>query len=304
MSRLVAVLVRGEFHWGFSIRFPLATMSESFPVPPPTTLVGALARGLAEVGILSNTEMYALQVSSRKKREVALYSTAVRVVNAVKVVTFRYTRPSDKEHSFHSMPVPYADPLRLLRTPYMREKYRSEKHKQEWFGFAKSGRVYAPSLNFEVLYIIDTNEFLRTCNKALSEKDLVKACYAMPCIGSKESIVAIHEVLYSENVRMTVYSNNTKERLKTQFYIPADAVCLNTIEGDHVIVDLPYPIRDWYMIGSKDTILTVNSALRKFVVPIRQGLFIEQTTISFVPQKGAKLYEATIGNITIKIVWK
>ncbi len=288
MSKLVALLLYGEFHWGFSVRFPLASMSESFPEPPPTTLVGALARGLAEAGLLSRTELYL----PGKSKELAVYSNAASIINSVKVATFCY------EISNKSMPVPYADPLRLLRTLFIKENNRARR--EMWFGFAKSGRTYAPATKFKLLYILDIDKLSEICGSKVSTRDLVRACFSIPCIGSKEGIVSIYRVECSSNVR--TYSSHA-ETVRTQFYVPIDAVSIDTVRGDYVIVSLPYPVLEWYQVRASNINVVVASSLRDFLVPCRQGVFIEPTYVEFYPSKESTVYKCVMDSEHVTIAW-
>jgi len=295
MSKLVALIVKGEFHWGFSVRLPLATMSECYPVPPPTTLIGALARGLAEVGVLNKTEVCTLQERSSKRGAQALYSTVARIVNAVKVASFRYEKPED------SAPTPYSDPLRLLRVIYMRKEHAGRM--ERWFGFAKSGRVYAPAVKFEILYILDLDTLSEKCEVPVTIHDLVKACFSVPYIGCKESIVTIQQVKYTESVRTLRISGEFASPINTNFYVPLNAVKENTIIGDYVLLDMPYPRVDWYQIRPRDVVAVVSKSVKRFVVPCRQHGFIEPASIRFIPESGAVIYECTVDKETRQIVW-
>ena len=136
MKRLeyIALKVEGEFHWGFSVRLAGASAAaRSYLVPPPTTLLGALARNLF------TTE--ALMIKGR------VTSSTINLLRAVKVATFKYLEGKE----FFSLPVPFIDIIRTSRIPYLRTTHRREK--ERWFGVSGFGRIYAPSSKFNVLYI-------------------------------------------------------------------------------------------------------------------------------------------------------
>ncbi len=284
--KLIALLVRGHFHWGFSIRYPgTSAAAESYIVPPPTTLVGALARGLAEVGILPRTEVYYNGNN--------IVSTSEILTPCIKVSTFRY------DNNSISLPLPYMDPVKLIRAPYQRES-----EDKSPIGFCGFGKVYSPSVSFEILYIIDI-ELLRSLARlvTLDINHVVLGAYSITMLGSKESLVSIDSVEVTDSVEV-IYKPPIKE-IELSFYCPAGIVEIEEFYRSYITIQpLPIPSKNWYTIYGKRT-HTIPIKTKVFLIPVRRGSFLEPVRVEAKVRCTEKtvLYECRFLDKTIHIPW-
>lgn len=237
-TEYIALRVEGEFHWGFSVRYsgPSAA-AQSYPVPPPTTLLGALARGLAN--------------SEAIWRNGSLWSSTIILLDYAKAVTFRYMKCSSH---IVALPAPYTDLIRLFRAPYIRKDHRRPEERDRWFGVAGFGKIYAPITAFEIVYIFDKGVL-----KSFPEEKLLHAALSITNLGSKESLVSI------QRAELGIAQETRSEYVITEFYFPY----LNTvsIKGRYKIVNLIELRPDCYKYVGVRRPLELN---RSFVVPITE----------------------------------
>jgi len=228
------IVIDGIHHWGFSIRNPLASAaSESYPVPPPTTIIGALGRvycnemGYAVKGGVSCTRDFIENEVSRDVRWVT-YS----LVDGGSML--------------------YADIVRELRITYRQSKYRDpqkEFEPQESFGVAAFGKSYAANARFRIFLVL-TN--------GANEDKWVKLGWQIVNLGSKESIVSVINVKVKDLVRELGTS------IKTAAYFPRD--CLSSdpsvLRGLAEVIELP--ISNQYNLTNKPKLVFKTKA---FIVP-------------------------------------
>ena len=211
------LIVDGEFHWGFSVRAPYTSAgSQSYPLPPPTTLVGALARAYAK--LLSKGEVTIINQD--------LYSTTIELLDYVVWASIKLYR--------NNYMMPYSDMIRLLRVQYVREPYRIEPTK--WFGVSAFGKVYG-NTKFRIVYIL-----LEDLIEKLGRDIIVRMGLGIVSLGSKESIVSISNVKLVDPVKVKLSS------FETPYYVPRTVVD----EFDEVtakVVSMPkYPPRKSYYL--------------------------------------------------------
>jgi CRISPR-associated protein Cas5a/b/c len=157
------LIVRGRLHWGFSVKYPLQSAAQ-FPllIPPPTTLVGALAYGCNE-GVETSEDRV---------------SAAARLLNNVRWAAFGF---DETLRGLRLSLLAVADMSRNIAAPYVR------KAEQALFAVQAMGRVYAAGMRIKIAYL----------GEGLSK--LVKCGWQITRIGSKESLfepsdVELHKV--------------------------------------------------------------------------------------------------------------
>ena len=159
MNILSVIRVYGEFFTGFSVIYPSQTSAPTpLPLPPPTTLVGALSASIARV---------------RKEPETtfengSLASRAVELLDVVKYATFGIK---------DGYAIPFQDLSRYLMAPY---QHRPHLH----FSALAFGRVSATSLKFSILYFVNTED----------PSALARMAWGILALGNKESLVSIEDV--------------------------------------------------------------------------------------------------------------
>jgi CRISPR-associated protein Cas5a/b/c len=158
-------------HWGW--RLNLTLFSKSRPpllVPPPTTLIGALA--------------YPLSRALNLPEALQEYSGAERLRDVLKYVGLRIDAPL----------VSYFD-LSKISFFYRREGRSDAVAVGKTYALSKRKRQDFPAIT--VCYVIDEERASRKFGKKIREK-LVEAALGMTRIGSRESLVAPLNVSYGE----------------------------------------------------------------------------------------------------------
>lgn len=190
------LLVEGLFHWGFSIRVVTESAGAlSYHVPPPSTLMGALAYGL------SIDKTYPEVIIENER---TIESSVTKLKDVVKWATFAFANGSSKMGA-----VRYSDFIKSFRLPYQ----RGTRHEQKefWYGISASGKVYAGGMSFKILYFLSTKGLEE--NK-INDLELLKAAYSIVRLGSKESIISI------TGVSITKELSKVNPPFETDYYFP------------------------------------------------------------------------------------
>jgi len=208
---MLALTIRVEYHWGFWIRVPGTSKYQStLPIPPPTTLIGALSYPLIKheavelngspirgetLSIHENPtspamilEKYIVAASSYLENLAMVWED----LNKYNTVLFHETTKEKDEEKL-------AGGRRYLM------KYRT--------GALPLGKVYYPNGGLTATFLIDAN--IRDIVKGNLERELEKAAWEITRIGSKESIVSVIDV------QLTTAKPMNEKRVKTKYYFPA-----------------------------------------------------------------------------------
>ncbi|MEM1983564.1 MAG: type I-A CRISPR-associated protein Cas5a [Sulfolobales archaeon] len=182
------VIVKARIFWGYSIKQPAQTAAQdSTPLPPPTTVLGALASSYARYFKLPEI----IKINDN------IYSTAAKLLmdNIIKYCTSGLMEPAVK----------YSDISRNIMLTYQR-------HKQKDYHFAVQamGKVYSPSNKGGILLAYIVNK----------EYDLIsKISWGITTIGSKEGMVSVYDVITTDIKKVEIRKNQI---IKTPFITPAD----------------------------------------------------------------------------------
>lgn len=218
---MLALTIKARYHWGFWVRVPgTSKFQATLPIPPPTTIIGALAYPLARRGVLSYQGVrWEGEVLLDKKLgpmspagllEKYIYATASFDIDQSmgymwddlnKFVTLLFqetTKGTDEEEAVGGR--------RYLM------KYRT--------GALPAGKVYYPSGVLSMVLLVD--EGLREIVPGKLEDELRMAAWQITRVGSKESIVSVEEVQLSEAKPLE------ERRVRTRYYFPAR---LGEVEG-------------------------------------------------------------------------
>jgi CRISPR-associated protein Cas5a/b/c len=214
---MIGLRVEGVCHWGYWSRVPGANkLQPSIPVPPPTTLIGALSFPLARKGLIGQGGQIGGEfiVEERPSHKwdfkssasilepmvlacaAALKGTAIHWEDLNKYTTLLYQKTSkdtDEEKA--------AGGRRYL------QRYLT--------GAVRTGKVFYPSGALEVLYLLDekaVEEFFQSNWQSI----LAEASWTITRIGSKESLFSVNQV---EIMRPT----KTSGKIKTKFYFKSNA---------------------------------------------------------------------------------
>ncbi len=192
-----------KFAWGWSIRTPTTSAAEmSLLFPPPSTLIGALARGLSYLLKDEWTECIFDQ-----KRKI-LRSSAIKLL--------KFTASAHFGLSTNSIGVtPWSDITHSHAVPYQQIQHRPKK--DLWFGIHASGKIYSPNSLSHIIYAINgskAREFLGEDWK----KQLRIAAHSIIAVGGKEGLTVTYraEIFEAKLVE--------KESIETSYYFPEGAV--------------------------------------------------------------------------------
>ena len=232
MKEVKALVIKGLHHWGFSIRVPLQSAAgKSYPVPPPSTIIGALAKPycINEVGYSTNNSLSCVVNFIRRKI----------LAKELKWVTYGLIKGAA---------VPYSDLGRELRSPYRQSGKRTIK---ESFGVAAFGKTYSPSSVFVIIAVLDDQA---------NDEEWVKLGWQMTSLGSKESIVTIM------NVSINNLEQSKGELRNVITYFPTS--CVKSISGLQGIENLELPILNNYkLVNTIQALTQVMPYMDYFLVP-------------------------------------
>jgi CRISPR-associated protein Cas5a/b/c len=184
---LALIRVEGVFHWGFWVRQAYASArQDAVPLPPPSTLVGALASGLATV---------LRDVCKAPVAELGYTAEAIEVPLIAKLI-----KSSTVIETYFKVVNGYGikrvDITRMFQAPYIRRANLQDV--MQWFAVRTVGKVYSPHMRFEAAYLVDLAKaesiFKGVC-KGLAVESLLKlGALSISRIGPVEGIVTVLRV--------------------------------------------------------------------------------------------------------------
>ncbi|RSN72531.1 MAG: type I-A CRISPR-associated protein Cas5 [Thermoproteota archaeon] len=232
---LYAVKAILELHWGYSVKRPVFSASQpALLIPPPTSLLGALARAVAYFKEWPETIMI----------KGKLYSSASLLIQdvpwtALALADERFIGPILGL-------IETRDMIRALIAPYQRREH-AYPGSRVLFGVQPHGKIYAPSMHLYVIY------FTRT-------RDIEKYIWSITSLGNKESTVSVSDVRIAE-----VELNAGDNEIETLYCFPSSLG--EVIEGKFLKEVLSKPSLEHYELGvARD--LAKN--WEEFVIPLTQ----------------------------------
>ena len=195
-------MVKLRFAWGFSVRTPTTSAAEmSLLFPPPSTLIGALARGVSYI-----FREWAECIFDRKGK--TLKSSSVKMLKLVASAHFGL--------DIDSIGItPWSDITHSYAVPYQQIQHRPKT--DMWFGVHASGKVYMPNSLSHVIYIINGSKAEKTLGEDWVDR-LKEAGYSIITIGGKEGLTVTQSVSLSEAKIVEEGS------IITSHYFPKEAV--------------------------------------------------------------------------------
>jgi len=192
-----------ELAWGYSVKAKkVAKAQYAHPLPPPTTLIGALSKGLARASGKGEIMMSGGKLAS----QTAAYADMFKYASAFLLPETENLTGFGKY---------WEDPLRYQILHFQKPHRRGDPTYR--FGLIPAGKVYCPSAKMVVGYLVDEAVARNVLGEEWENK-LIYAGYSVTCIGAKESITAVEKVELSEATIIT------DGEFETRFYIPARAV--------------------------------------------------------------------------------
>lgn len=224
---MISLTVKARYHWGFWVRMPtMSKFQATLPIPPPTTIIGALAYPLIRNGVLS--------VDGVRLEGELLFDPEAGVMSPAGLLE-KYVHAAARFDPIAvrgGMALGYVwDDINKYVTLLFQEFTRlteEEKHvggrrylMRYRTGALPTGKVYYPS-GISIVILVD--EAMRSIVDGDLEKELVKAAWQMVRVGSKESIVSVEDVTVSKARPLG------NRRVKTSYYFPVRAGAVE--EGD------------------------------------------------------------------------
>ena len=239
-----AVKVKLEFHWGFISRRPTFTAAQPSTVYPTlTSLIGALAYGLAKLKGVPEVLPKFMPVRKGKRVNLSYYSSAIRVLDYCSWVTYRID--SDLEPNLGLVETMDLSKVSLVLGIRRGNIYPGSPY---LWGVQPHGKVYAPTLKLTVTYFPRRPEAVN---------ELKSASWLITRVGSRESVVSVNDVrLVDANIV------DIKE-VSTKYTLPRETI--EFVNGRHLITGLFVPSEEWFNLM---TVKDVSKHITDFVIPL------------------------------------
>ncbi len=230
---LKAVVVDVELHWGFSSKTPLATAAQpTFKLPPPTTLLGALAYAInyggPEVEISGNI----------------LRSPVTKLFNYIPWITMRTIHPDNPGLLVETLDINRVSLVLGIRAQNIKEPL-------DIWGIQPHGKIVFPCMEIEAIYFVKSDRV----------EEVARAAWGIVRIGTRESLASVRSVEV-RSLRMISIAE-----IEIIHVTPLNLI--STISGElgknYIEVDLPRYDQRWFEYS-----LTKNpyELLTRYIVPI------------------------------------
>ena len=183
----VAVFIVARPAWGWSVRVPYTSVGgASYPLPPPTTVVGALAEPLAELLGWPEVDVAQGEVRGRRRtrRVTSVRSAAARLAEHILAVGAGLASGA--------VIVTY-DLVRTENVPYLKTAHQRDP--SQWFSVNAFGLAYSPGSRLCLALV-----FKDTITSIAGEDTLLKAAWSVTRIGSKEGLVSVEYASVSKRI--------------------------------------------------------------------------------------------------------
>lgn len=232
---ILALTLEAEYHWGYWVRVPFSSKFQaSLPLPPPTTLLGALANGLIKDGFLRGPDGGKLVgeiflVSMKKGRRKIDFRSPASVLDDALITASAALAKGRTAFIIEDI----NKYVTLLLQQKVKEDVNGRKIPRRYLpkyrtGAIYCGKVYYPSGPIEVVYLFEFTELEKIVDGNPAHA-IERAAWRISRIGSKESLVSIKKVSCMEFNE----SDINKGKVETRFYFPSKAG--DVIEGTSYI---------------------------------------------------------------------
>jgi len=215
---ILGLIVKAEYHWGYWIRVPFSSKLQlSFPLPPPTTLLGALTSGLVKEGFLRDLrgrklfgEMFTISVRVGRK-EITDFRSPASLLDDTLIAASAAL--SDGRYAF------MMEDVNKYVTLLFQEKIKGRRYLPKYRGGAiYCGKVYYPSGPIDMAYLFDLAKLENVIDGDPAHA-LEVAAWDISRIGSKESLATVKRVSCVELNESDV----GRGVVETMFYFPSRA---------------------------------------------------------------------------------
>ncbi|MCS7110116.1 MAG: type I-A CRISPR-associated protein Cas5a [Candidatus Caldarchaeum sp.] len=202
---MFSVLLRVTFAWGFSVKVPKEAKSQAaFSLPPPTTIIGAVTRGLA-------VEEHRGEIVEKDGKLISAAAEFLEIFKSASAfVDVRAIQSKEAALGKYS-----EDPIRYQIHQFQKpDRRKSPDHR---YNIIQAGKIYSPSMSLVLGLIGDE----KNAEKKLGfdwRRKIEKACYGVTYVGAKESIVSVEDVVVDASPRRLTGD------FRTRFYHPRHVV--------------------------------------------------------------------------------
>ncbi|RLF07332.1 MAG: type I-A CRISPR-associated protein Cas5 [Thermoprotei archaeon] len=227
--------ILAELHWGYAIRRPVFSAAQpTVRAPPPTTLLGALARAYTTIKQIPEitTQGGRLFSSTIKLLEICPWATLAlideRLINPV------------------IGPIETHDILKAVIAPYLRRE-NVYPGSAMLYGPQPHGKIYAPSMNVTLAYFVQ-DEYA---------DELMRSAYGIVALGCKEAVVSIKEV------HLVDFTEIHERMVKTAFYFPKKAGI--PLSGGYVMDLFTLPKAEHFELAK---VKDLSKLSEEFIIPL------------------------------------
>lgn len=202
---MFSVLLRVTFAWGYSIKIPKEAKAQAaLTLPPPTTIIGAVTRGLA-------VEEHRGEIVEKNGKLVSAAAEYLEIFKSASAfVDARPIRSKEAALGKYS-----EDPIRYQIHQFQRPARRGELKYR--YNIVQAGKIYSPSASLVLGLLGDEKNAEKKLGSEWRRK-IEKACYSVTCLGAKESIVSVEDVVVDSFPRQLTGD------FQTRFYHPRNVV--------------------------------------------------------------------------------
>ncbi len=249
-ERFCGLYVEYVYTGTFWIYIPYSTAHRpSYPVPPPTTLVGALAAGLARYVHSSG-----LDVRGEVSYEEHPYPPWYRIL-AECMKSVHYAQ-------LDGYATIVEDITRFFQGTYVRSS-NVEDPNQRW-GVKISAKMYATGCRAAVLYVVDEKKL---GEHGIDLELLRKGAYSITRVGPCESVVVVERVEIARDLEIASLSDVENDFVEQGTYFYTEIPSTTIEVSPWITIDLPNHarFREWFQ-GE------VHRALSTFLVPVDEAM--------------------------------
>ncbi len=279
MTNLRIFYAKALFSWGFIIRHKGTSAAQpAYPIPPPTTVVGAFAYPLIRLlGFTINTKGPSEWGEGKLISDVMKPLLEATVTATAGLTSPRFVNKSPSHSSRKTLQVGlaiYQEISRIIASPYksggsFQEAVKVRFMESDFFTKAlpvvlpvqAAGAAYAPALKVELMWIVDVEKLSEGLGVSIEKLDNTarRAIYGVVRVGSKEGLVALEEAIYAENPII----RGPGEKISTRLYMERFcAETLNpTLTTEIILPNLRYTLTPYYVpanIGSSNLIVPLS----------------------------------------------
>ena len=218
-----------ELHWGFIVRLVGTSASQpAYPLPPPTTVVGAFMNPLARIlGVGEGGQPRRLHRVISRAMECALRATLAASAGVLpgKTGVAVYEEPSRILGGAYKAGGSYEKAVK--QPPYIAV--------QELLPVQGTGAASAPKLRLVLAWLLDLGKIQSCLDVTIGSQELESAAWSVYRVGSREGLVSTIEAAHYGGEELETLGPG--ERFESILYQPEE--CSQPLEARYTVIPLP-----------------------------------------------------------------